>query len=228
MVPAGSVASWILAALAHAVAPAAVHAELNEDKGWKASHVDNDVHVYRKDLTTIGLTAWKGITTAPPGLDRDHLLDVLSDSESHPSFNSALSESVLVSQNGNTTVFYQVFSPATLAPVSDRWWVTEARSERNIGGVDGRHGRMWSIVQPDDAIELRHRLRARLPDAVEITQSYGRWDLIPLEDGSTRIVYRNVTDTGGAVPHVVASRVTGRAVADNIHRMVDYARKTSR
>jgi len=228
MGPAVWMATWVVAAMAHAAAPEAVHAELREAAGWTASHVNDGVQVYRKDLTTVGLTAWKGVTTAPPGLDRDHLLKVLSDSEAHPSFNTALSESVIISKNGGTTVFYQVFSPPTLAPVSDRWWVTEARSERDIGGVDGRHARTWSTLQPDEASELRHRLRTRLPDAVEVTQSYGGWDLIPLEDGSTRIIYRNVTDTGGAVPHVVASRVTGRAVADNIHRMVDYARKTSR
>jgi len=200
-----------------------IHAELNKESGWRLSHTESGVEVYQKPISALGQTGWKGITTIPAGVSRDRLFAVLGDTEAHPRINTSLSESVVVHRQGSVTTFFQVLKAPSYAPFADRWWVSRAVEVHDADGIQGQLSRQWSSLPRTEGKDIRATIRARYPDAVEVPQSHGRWDLIPLPDGSTRIVYRIVTDPGGAIPRGIATRFAGRSVANNILTMISAA-----
>ena len=200
-----------------------VHAELGKESGWKLSHSESGVQVYEKPIAILGQTGWMGVTTIPASVSRDRLFSVLGDTESHARINKALAASVIVSRAGSVTTFYQVLKAPSYAPMADRWWVSRAEEVRDAQGTPGHLRRQWSSLPRSEGEDIRARLRSRYPDAVEVPHSHGRWDLIPLPDGSTKVIYRIVTDPGGAIPKGLASRFAGRSVADNILTMVSAA-----
>lgn len=216
------VSPWCGDALAATVDPA-VHAELSKETDWRLSHTESGVQVYQKPITALGQTGWMGVATIPASVSRDRLFAVLADTESHVRINKSLSESVVLKRQGAVTTFYQVLKTPVYAPMADRWWVSRAEEVRDAEGTAGHLRRQWSSLPRSEGEEFRVRLRERYPNGVEVTQSHGRWDLIPLPGGSTRVIYRIVLDPGGNIPRGLASRFAGRSVANNILTMVSAA-----
>jgi len=200
-----------------------VHAELSRSSGWRESHRDGQVQVYSKHLKTVDHTAWMGVVVLPAEVPALRLFQVIGDTERHPSFNNALAESVVVSTEADVTTFYQVLDPPAYAPLSDRWWVCRSINARDVDGTPGHLRRKWSSVPPGESADLKARLQARYPGAVEVPYSHGQWDLIPQADGTTRVIYRVVSDPGGSIPRGLSTRFAGRSVADNIRNMVNEA-----
>lgn len=203
----------------------AVHAELSHRVGWSPSHTDGEVEVYKKDLKTVEQVAWMGVFTLPSNVPADRLFGVISDTARHPSFNAALVESVVVSAQDGVSTFYQVVDPPPYAPVSDRWWVCRSINARDVDGIPGHLRRKWSSVSAGELDDLRQQIQARHPGAIELPYSHGQWDLIPQADGTTRVIYRVVSDLGGSIPRVLSSRFSGRSVTNNILNMVGEASK---
>lgn len=200
-----------------------VHDELGQAAGWTHSHTDGTVQVSKKSLKTVGTTAWMGETTLPDTVSARSLFRLLEATETHASFNRTLTESVVLDRSNGVTTFYQVVRPPAYVPLSERWWVCRAVNELDADGTPGHLRRLWSSVPSHEPVAIREKLASRYPSALEIPFSHGRWDLEPLPDGSTKLTYRIVTDPGGGVPRVIASRFAGRSVADNIRTMVDAA-----
>ena len=112
-------------------------------------------------------------------------------------------------------------------PLSDRWWIAQAQSIRDADDMPGHLRRMWATLPSSERPKVQSRLRAAYPGAIEIDFSAGRWDLIPQVDGSTELIYRIVTDPGGAVPRALSSRFAGRSVAENLESMLKAAGPSS-
>ena len=221
-VPVAIVAPTCGVALADTVDPA-VHAELSQEADWRLSHTESGVQVYQKPIAKLGQIGWMGVATIPASVSRERLFSVLGDTAAHAQINKSLSESVVVERQGSVTTFYQVLKTPGYAPMADRWWVSRAEGLRDVQGTPGHLRRQWSSLPRSEGEEVRAGLRERFPNAVEVKQSHGSWDLIPLPDGSTRVIYRIVLDPGGTIPRGLASRFAGRSVADNILTMVSAA-----
>lgn len=224
-------AAWLSQALllftaATAYTPQAkrVHATLDDRAGWTPAHADGDIQLFRKNVPALGHTAWMGVTTLPATVDRERLFAVLDDTERHARVNPALLESVVIDRSPSSTTFYQVVDPPSFAPISKRWWITQTLIERDVDGEAGAMRRRWWTLPSDVHTPVREELRSRYPDAVEVEHSYGRWDLIPLADGSTRVIYVNVSDPGGNVPRNLATRIASRSVPDNMRRVLSAVR----
>ncbi len=202
-----------------------VHAELGAEAGWLHAYTSGDVVVYKKPLTSVHQTAWMGKTTLPTEITPEAFFALLVDTDSHDQYNRALAESVVLDRVDGITTFYQVVKTPPYVPLSDRWWIAQAQSVRDVDDTPGHLRRMWATLPSSERPAVQSQLRAAYPGAIEIDFSAGRWDLIPQVDGSTELVYRIVTDPGGAVPRALSSRFAGRSVAENLESMLKAAGK---
>jgi len=202
-----------------------VHAELGTEAGWTHAYTSGDVVVYKKGLTSVNQTAWMGKTTLPEEISPEDFFTLLSDTDSHDQYNRSLAESVVLDRTDGITTFYQVVKTPPYVPLSDRWWIAQAKSTRDADDTPGHLRRMWATLPSSARPAVRAQLEADYPGAIEIAFSGGRWDLIPRADGSTQLVYRIVTDPGGAVPRALSSRFAGRSVAENLESMLKAAGK---
>lgn len=196
----------------------ALHRVLSDDQGWELVRETDGVTISRKSVGTTEMVAWKGEKVFPPGTDGEKVFALLRDTARHTEISPGLIASTIVQQEGDGALYFQVIDAPV--PISDRYWIARSRTERDVGGRPGHLRRSWSTVGPTHATDLRATLQARYPAAVEVPETHGRWDLIPLENGGLRVVYRSLVDPGGAVPQGLANRMAGRSVADNINRMV--------
>lgn len=209
------------------VAPLAhpVHAELGAEAGWTHAYTTGDVAVYKKPLKSVNQTAWMGQTTLPDEIAPEDFFSLLVDTDSHEQYNRSLAESVVLDRTDGITTFYQVVKTPPYVPLSDRWWIAQAQSIRDADDTPGHLRRMWATLPSSARPAVRAQLLEAYPGAIEIAFSAGRWDLIPRADGSTQLIYRIVTDPGGAVPRALSSRFAGRSVAENLESILTAAGK---
>ncbi len=217
-----------LAALWLAVAPtahasptpqsAALHAKLASEADWQHVRTDNGVQVYKKDVPGTNMMAWKGEKDFPATIDKARLFAVITDTNNHTHISPGLLESTIIHPVGTGALYYQVMDAPR--PIADRYWIAQSASIQDADGHPGHLRRTWSSVGGDAAQATRAMLQERYPDAVEVPETHGRWDLIPLDDGGLRVVYRTLVDPGGAVPQSIANSVAGRGVSENIEKMV--------
>jgi hypothetical protein len=201
----------------------ALHAMLADESGWDLVREEDGVQVSRKAIAGTGMQAWKGTKEFPPGTDSDAVFARITDTEAHLHISPGLIASKIVKREGTGALYYQVLDAPL--PLSDRYWIARSASFEDVGGKDGHHRRTWSSVGPANAAAVRSELQERYPRAVEVPETHGRWDLVPLTTGGLRVTYRSVVDPGGAVPQGLANSVAGRGVADNINRMVAASSK---
>ena len=58
--------------------------------------------------------------------------------------------------------------------------------------------------------------RAIDEDAVMTSLNHGSWEVVPLADGRTKVIYRVVSDPGGRIPRGAQALATGTTLPDNI------------
>lgn len=200
-----------------------VHAELASEADWEHAYTSDEVVVYKKNLRSIDQTAWMGTTTLPASVTPEDLIALLEDADSHEQYNESLTESVVIDRTNGVTTFYQVVQTPNYVPLSDRWWIAQAR---NVPAAEDRAAqlrRIWATVPSSEMPAVGARLAAAYPRAIEIAFSAGRWELRPRPDGSTQVIYCIVTDPGGAVPRSISARFAGRSVSENLRGILHAA-----
>lgn len=202
---------------------AAVQAALDDDGGWQPVGSDRGVTVFSKEIPLIGLTAFKGVWAMPPELDPDRLFAAICDVSAHVDFSSRLAESTLLAAAEPVLHFYQVMTKAPL--IARRYWMVHSVIYEDMGGVDGHHKRTWDALAPSLYPEARAAVSERYPEAVEITENHGSWEILPPADGQRLFVYRAVSDPGGNVPISAQNALTTRTLPDNMLRFVEAARQ---
>ena len=135
-------------------------------------------------------------------------------------FSDAIATSEVLERSGNTTTYYQVFDAPSL--MSDRYWLNYTVYDNEFEGNNQHRHRAWSSVPDAELPDVRATLRGRHPDAMEIVQTHGSWEVFPVEGGH-QLTFKTVADPGGAVPPKLAAILTGRRLPDNIRNMVQAA-----
>lgn len=198
---------------------------LANDNGWALHAAENDdgVTVYSKHVNDLGLTAFKGVLVLPASVDAVKIYELVSDIENHDRHSKHLHESTLIEREGAHDWFYEVSkSPAPL--ISERYWFNETLVERDIEGLEGHNRRTWHAF--DAATKYPDTLKAvagKYPDAVYVDITYGAWEWIPQEDGTTVMIYRTVSHPGGSVPSGLYSQISGKTLPDNMMTFVNAA-----
>lgn len=200
-----------------------VHAELAAESDWEHAYTSDAVVVYKKSLKSVDHIAWMGRTSLPETVSPAALLALLEDTGSHAQYNRSLAASVVLDRTGGVTTFYQVVQTPNYVPLSDRWWIAQARNLHGADDPPARLRRIWATVPSTEMPTVGAHLATTYPKAIEIAFSAGRWELRPREDGSTEVIYCIVTDPGGAVPRSLSARFAGRSVSENLRAILRSA-----
>ncbi|HJN74892.1 MAG TPA: SRPBCC family protein [Myxococcota bacterium] len=214
--------------VAHALAadPAEIHAVLDDPSGWDlhASANDDGVTVYTKYVFDLGLQAFKGVLVLPGNVDPAAVYELIADIENHDRHSAHLHESTLIEREGNHDWFYEVSkSPGPL--IAERYWFNETVTELDIGGVEGHNKRAWSGFDAEAKYpETLEAVRGKYPDAVYVEVTYGAWEWIPQDDGTTLMVYQTVSHPGGKVPGGLYAQISGKTLPENMMTFVNAAK----
>lgn len=177
------------------------------------------VTLRRKTLASVGRVAWQGERDLDPRLGGADFYAVLADIEGHRRFVPGLAASVVFEQEGDHAAFYQVLQAPDFTPVADRFWVSEARGYRAIGGDPRRFRRAWSSQPAPAHAAARQQVLERFPDAVEVGFTHGTWELSGAANGGLHVVFSVVSDPGGALPKGMASTIAGHNIPETIRTM---------
>lgn len=215
-----------VASPAWAVDGPAIQRLLNDASGWTPAGGRDGIEVFQKPVPALGLTAYKGVTVV--AVDHATLYRLIADVAHHDDFNDMLADSVVLGGSGNAVDFYQVADTPDWLPISDRFWFNRTVELRDLGGSPGHHRREWFTIEDAAgryAAELA-QVQARFPKAVQVTVSYGSWEVRPLADGQVELTYRTVSHPGGTISTSLAATLAERTLPDNMLRFVHQAQKT--
>lgn len=191
----------------------ALQAALNSDSGW-TQHAEKDgVTVYRKDIPGLEVPGFKGVKDM--SVDARVMFGLIADIANQPKMNDLLAESRVLRQDGQRIDFYQVLdSPVPM--VSDRFWFLNAVNQWDVNGELGHHRQIWDVMDTSQYAQAYAQVQQRYPDAIHTPINHGSWELLPLADGRTRVIYRIVSHPGGSISDSLASIVTGQTLPDNL------------
>ncbi len=214
-----------LAALATA-GPSAdqIQALLDDDAGWRSGGTKEGVEVYQKDVPGVDVLAWKGVRVMD--VDRDMIWALITDVGNHDQVSDMLHETAVLSRSGARMDYYQVSRSPRFVPVSERYWFNYAVETRDVGGEPGHHKRTWNSL-PDVApyADTLAAVRGRYPDAVPLALTHGSWELVPGPGERTTIIYRTVSDPGGAIPTSIMDYISGKSLPNNILQFEEAAKQ---
>jgi len=180
------------------------------EEGWEQESADKDVAIHSRARAGSPLREFRavGVIDATPGA----VFSVLDDSEAYPSFMPYTSETRVLKREKDTVLAYQRLE---LPIVSDRDYTLRSKHQRWIG-PDGPI--YWIRWEPANNLGP-----AEKPGVLRVNVCEGGWLLEPTESGDTRAVYTIYTDSGGAIPPMLAnngSRVAIRKVFEAIRKQV--------
>jgi hypothetical protein len=180
------------------------------EDGWTQESAGKDVAIHSRPRPGSSIKEFRavGVIGATPGA----VFAVLDDTEAFPTFMPYTSECRVLKRDKDTVLAYQRLE---LPVVSDRDYTLRSKHQRWLG-PDGPI--YWIRWQP--ANELGP---AEKPGVQRVNVCEGGWLLEPTDSGATRAVYTIYTDSGGAIPPMLAnngSRVAIRKVFEAIRKQV--------
>ena len=215
----------LLLALTLAAAPAAadpgvaaVQKMLDDDSGWSVHKLDakGGVDVYKKDLAGVEIAAFKGEKIVD--VDATRLFDTIIDFDHQVGLSDdiPLLHSAVLAETANTIDFWQYLDVPSWTLANDRYWFARATISRDIGGVKGHHKEAWRGIDPTAYPDALAKAQAVDEDAVLTPLNCGSWEVVPLGDGRTKLIYRVVSDPGGRLPKSAQALATGKTLPDNL------------
>lgn len=178
--------------------------------GWTQEVAGKDVAIHSRPRAGSGVKEFRavGVIDASPAA----VFAVLDDSEAYPSFMPYTSETRVLKREKDTVLAYQRLD---LPVVSDRDYTLRSKHQRWIG-PDGPI--YWIRWEPANDVGP-----AEKPGVQRVNVCEGGWLLEPNESGGTRAIYTIYTDSGGAIPPMLAnngSRAAIGKVFDAIRKQV--------
>jgi hypothetical protein len=196
----------------------AVQKMLDDDGGWAVHKLDakEGVDIYKKTLNGVEIPAFKGekLVSVDPSVLFDRIIDFPS--QVGLSDDIPLSHSVVLKTSGNTIDFWQYLKVPGWTLANDRYWFAKATISRDIGGVKGHHKQTWQHIDPSAYPADLAKAKAVDEDAVMTPLNYGSWEVIPQGNGTTKLIYRVVSDPGGRLPKAAQAIATGKTLPDNL------------
>ena len=178
--------------------------------GWTQDSAGKDVVIHSRPRAGSGVKEFRavGLIDAPPAA----VFAVLDDSEAYPNFMPYTSEVRVLKRDKDSVLAYQRLE---LPVVSDRDYTLRSKHQRWLG-PDGPI--FWIRWEPANDLGP-----AEKPGVQRVNVCEGGWLLEPTDAGGTRAIYTIYTDSGGAIPPMLAnngSRVAIRKVFDAIRKQV--------
>ncbi|MGB8166109.1 MAG: START domain-containing protein [Chthoniobacteraceae bacterium] len=189
----------LIAAACLATSAGAISAE--DGPKWSPVSQAADLTVYERARKDSDLREFKavGIIAMPPEVVRR----VLDDVDEYPRFMPYVTESRVLSRDGNSRVSYQRVSPPI---VGDRDYTIRVRFEtRRMAGGGACFCNRWQTAN-----DLGPAAKAGV---VRVKVTEGSWLLEPTTDGrQTRATYCIFSDSGGSLPPYIANAASKTAI----------------
>lgn len=178
--------------------------------GWTQESAARDVVIHSRPRAGSGVKEFRavGVIDASPAA----VFAVLDDSEAYPTFMPYTSECRVLKREKDSVLAYQRLE---LPIVSDRDYTLRSKHQRWLG-PDGPI--FWIRWEPANDLGP-----AAKPGVQRVNVCEGGWLLEPNDSGGTRAIYTIYTDSGGAIPPMLAnngSRVAIRKVFEAIRKQV--------
>ncbi len=213
-------------ASAWALTAAQIQAALDDDAGWEVHKLDakGGVDVYKKTISGLDVPGFKGEKIMD--VSGDMLFDVIVDipAQAGMSKDIPLKESHVISRTATTIDFWQYLDVPGWTLANDRYWFCHGVIMRDHGGP-GHHKWIWDKLEGSDFPSQQAAALAIDDDAVETALNHGSWEIVPLQDGKVKLIYRVVSNPGGKLPKSAQSLATGTTLPDNLLQMEGEAKK---
>ncbi|CAN5784638.1 hypothetical protein BH20VER1_BH20VER1_05360 [soil metagenome] len=179
-------------------------------EGWSQESAGKDVVIHSRTRPGSSLREFRaiGVIEAAPGA----VFAVIDDSESYPRFMPYTSETRVLKREKDTVLAYQRLE---LPLVSDRDYTLRSRHQRWLSPEGPIYWIRWQPANDQGPPQK--------PGVLRVNVCEGGWLLEPHESGATRAIYTIYTDSGGALPAVLAnngSRIAIRKVFEAIRKQV--------
>jgi hypothetical protein len=198
--------------------PAPLLRALEDENGWVVHKkgAKGGVDVYRKKIPGQSIPAFKGEKTVE--CDSTTLFEAIIDIAHHVGLSKdiPLVESRVLQRSGNTIDFWQYLDTPGWTLANDRYWFARATIYRDLGGTPGRHRQTWERIDETKFPDAVKAALARDDDAVLTPMNVGYWEVLPLGEGKTKLIYKVLSDPGGSLPDSAASLATGTTLPDNL------------
>ena len=178
---------------------AAIRTDHTPATEWKEEATGDELIIYSRTREDSALKEFKSVGTIDALSSA--VFAVLNDVEAYPSFMPYTSECSVLKRIGDYTIAYQRLA---LPLVSDRDYTL--RSEHSK--VPGPNGPIYRI-QWEPANDLGPSVK---PGVQRVNVCEGGWLIEPDGAGTTRATYTIYTDSGGAIPAVIANRGSRTAI----------------
>ena len=178
--------------------------------GWTPESPGKDVAIHSRARQGSSVKEFRavGVIDATPAA----VFAVLDDSEAYPTFMPYTSECRVLKRDKNTVLAYQRLE---LPIVSDRDYTLRSKHQRWLGPDGPIYWIRWEPANDEGPAEK--------PGVLRVNVCEGGWLLEPTDSGGTRAVYTIYTDSGGAIPPMLAnngSRIAIRKVFEAIRKQV--------
>lgn len=178
--------------------------------GWTPESAGKDVSIHSRSRAGTSVKEFRavGLIDATPAA----VFAVLDDSEAYPTFMPYTSECRVLKRDKDVVLAYQRLD---LPVVSDRDYTLRSKHQRWIGPDGPIYWIRWEPANDQGPAEK--------PGVQRVNVCEGGWLLEPSESGGTRAIYTIYTDSGGAIPPMLAnngSRAAIRKVFDAIRKQV--------
>ena len=180
---------------------AADHAELDQVKGteWKEEASKDGLIIYSRTHEGSNLKEFKSVGTI--AASSGSVYAVLSDVEAYPSFMPYTLECRVLKRTADCTIAYQRLE---LPMVSDRDYTLRTEHSKTPGPNGATYRIQW-----EPANDLGPSAK---PGVQRVKVCEGGWLIEPDGEGATRATYFIYTDSGGAIPAMIANRGSRMAI----------------
>lgn len=153
---------------------------------WELSKQSEGIQVYVRDTPKSALKSFRGIVTIPARLTT--LMAVLEDTKAFPRLFHQCKSAKSLKKVGNKESYTYVLTRMPW-PVNPRDSITHS-----IVSQDKKTKRV------DITIHSKPNMVKQKAGVVRVKQLAGRWELMPLKNGMTRVVYELSMEPGGNIP----------------------------
>jgi hypothetical protein len=166
---------------------------------WKEEANGNELIIYSRTREDSALKEFKSVGTIDARSSA--VFAVLNDVEAYPSFMPYTSECSVLKRIGDCTIAYQRLA---LPLVSDRDYTLRSEHSKTTGANGMIYRIQW---EPANGLGPPEK-----PGVQRVKVCEGSWLIEPDGAGMTRATYTIYTDSGGAIPSVIANRGSRTAI----------------
>jgi len=162
---------------------------LSQTAGWKLEKDEKGIQVYTRKVEGEPLKAFRAVAVLPVSAER--VLTEITDVNKGSEWMDKCAESRLISRSGPDS--YLAYTLIDIPwPLEDRDLVTEVKVSREEDRI------VCYMKNAPNAIPEKDKI-------IRMPKYEGKWVLIPMDNGSTKVISEGLSSPGGSIPDWLAN-----------------------